>query len=133
MKMFLQINFVLALLLYPLISAAQVIDNFNDGEFLSNPTWVGKTDSFYVDNGWLRSNGPQASSKIYLSTTNVLMDSTEWNFLLKLDFNPSSTNYVRVYLVSDQQNLTGGLSGYFIQFGEAGTAPDSLDVFRQDG
>ncbi len=81
----------------------------------------------------LNSNGPQASSAIYLSTANTLIDSVEWNFLLRVDFNPSSTNQVKVYLVSDQSNLRGSLNGYYVQFGEAGTAPDSLDIFLQNG
>lgn len=117
----------------PLLSFAQLSDNFSDGDFTANPAWVGNTDSFYIDNGLLRSSGPQASSVIYLSTVNTLIDSAEWNFLLRLDFNPSSTNQVRIFLVSDQQDLSGALNGYFIQFGETGTAPDSLDIFKQNG
>lgn len=124
---------ILLLLLLPLSLCAQVADNFADGDFTANPAWVGNTADFQIDNGWLRSNGPQASSFIYLSTPNIKIDSAEWNFLLRLDFNPSSTNQVRIYLVSDQQDLSGSLNGYFVQFGEAGTAPDSLDIFRQDG
>lgn len=112
---------------------AQVSDDFSDGNFTVNPAWAGVVDSFTVDNGRLRSNGPQASSNIYLSTANSFIDSTEWNFWLQLDFNPSSTNFVRVYLVSDQSNLSGPLNGYFIQYGAAGTAPDSLVFYRQNG
>ena len=119
-----------AFLLLPLIASAQLADNFSDGDFTGNPTWVGKTDSFYIDNGMLRSNGPQASSNIYLATANSLIDSTEWNFLIRLDFNPSSTNYVKVYLVSDQQNLAGSLNGYYVQFGASGTGADTLVVYK---
>ncbi len=123
----------LLLFLFPLLCTAQVLDNFADGDFTNNPSWSGNTADFVVDNGWLRSNGPQASSFIYVSTPNSKIDSAEWNFLVRLDFNPSSTNQVRIYLVSDQPDLSGSLNGYFVQFGESGTAPDSLDIFRQDG
>ncbi len=111
----------------------QLSDDFTDGDFTNNPAWGGNTSGFDINSGMLHSNGPQAASTIYLSTPNVLIDGTEWNFLLRLDFNPSSTNQVRVFLVSDQSDLTGSLNGYFIQFGEAGTAPDSLDIFKQTG
>ncbi len=121
------------LLLLPLFSFAQFTDNFSDGDFTNSPAWVGNTADFTASANTLNSNGPQASSVIYLATANTLIDSAEWNFLLRLDFNPSSTNQVRIYLVSDQQDLSGSLNGYFIQFGESGTAPDSLDIFRQDG
>lgn len=113
---------------------AQVTDNFNDGNFTANPLWAGDDTSFLVNGNFeLQSNGPSASSTLYLATPNTLIDSAEWNFLVKLGFNPSSTNYVRVYLVSNQQNLEGSLNGYFVQLGETGTAPDSIDIFKQTG
>ena len=121
------------LLLWPLLSLAQLSDNFSDGDFTANPVWQGNASAFNVSANMLHSNGPQASSVIYLSTANTLIDSTEWNFLVRLDFNPSSTNQVRMFLVSDQSDLSGALNGYFVQFGEAGTAPDSLDIFKQTG
>jgi len=126
-------KFFTVFLLLPLASLAQLSDDFSDGDFTANPAWVGNTGAYDVSGNMLHSNGPQASSVIYLSTANTMIDSTEWNFLLRLDFNPSSTNQVRIYLVSNQQDLSGSLNGYFIQFGESGTAPDSLDIFRQNG
>jgi hypothetical protein len=121
------------LLFCPLFTLAQLTDSFNDGDFTNAPTWAGNTGDFTVTGDMLNSNGPQASSVIYLSTASTLIDSAEWNFLLRLDFNPSSSNQARIYLVSDQQDLSGALNGYFVQFGEVGTAPDSLDIFRQNG
>ncbi len=126
-------KYFLLLFCFPFAAIAQLSDNFSDGNFTANPPWFGKTDSFEVDNGMLRSNGPQVSSNIYLTTANSLIDSTEWSFLIQLEFNPSSTNYVRVYLVADQQNLSGSLNGYYVQYGAAGTAPDSLIIYKQTG
>ncbi len=132
MKMFLPKYFTILFLL-PLFSFAQLADNFSDGDFTNSPAWAGNTTDFTAAANILNSIGPQASSVIYLSTANTLIDSAEWNFLLRLDFNPSSTNQVRIFLVSDQPDLSGSLNGYFIQFGETGTAPDSLDIFKQSG
>ncbi len=127
-------RWIIMLILLPFVVNAQVSDNFSDGNFTSNPVWAGDTAYFNIDTAeYLHSDGPNASSTIYLITANNSIDSTEWEFLIRLDFNPSSTNFVRVYLVSDQPNLAGSLNGYFVQFGEPGTNPDSLDVFRQDG
>jgi hypothetical protein len=120
-------------LLLPAFSFAQLTDNFSDGDFTNNPAWTGNDTSFDISTNILHSTGPQASSVIYLSTPNTLIDSAEWNFLVRLDFNPSSTNQVKIYLVSDQVDLSGSLNGYFVQFGESGTAPDSLDIFLQNG
>jgi hypothetical protein len=116
------------------IAHAQVVDDFSDSNFTAAPVWSGDDSLFIINsNKELQSNGPQATSTLYLSTPNILIDSVEWNFLVKLAFNPSSTNYVRVYLVSDNADLEGSLNGYFVQLGEAGIAPDSIDIFRQDG
>jgi hypothetical protein len=96
MEQFLRIFFLSFFIsLVGINSNAQINDDFNDGDFTSNPTWAGFDTSFLIDNGWLRSNGPQASSVIYLSTSNALFDSAEWNVLLRLDFNPSTTNFVQ--------------------------------------
>lgn len=112
----------------------QVVEYFSDSNFTTNPAWTGDVNHFFINaNKELQSNGPQASSTLFLSTSNSLIDSTEWNFYIRLDFNPSSTNYVRIYLTSDQQNLASSLNGYFVQFGQAGSAPDSLLIFRQTG
>lgn len=132
MKMFSRYFFI-ALLGIPLLGAGQLNENFSDGEFLNLPNWQGDTAYFTAGTGILNSTGPQASSTIYLATANTLIDSTEWNFLLRLDFNPSSTNQVRIYLVSNQPDLSASLNGYYIQFGESGTAPDSLDIYKQAG
>jgi hypothetical protein len=111
---------IIFIFLIPYISFSQVIDNFNDGDFIQNPIWIGNDTSFVVDNFQLRSNGPQiASSKIYLSTSNSMIDSAEWNFLIDLKFGPSSTNFVRVYLVSDDVNLSNATNAYYIHIGQA--------------
>lgn len=46
-------------------------------------------------------------------------DSVEWSFWVKLSFTPSVNNHARVYIVSDQLNVTGNVNGYFIGIGES--------------
>ncbi len=114
------------------ISYAQVFDDFSDGEFLINPTWVGDTGRFQVIDNVLRSNGESATSIIYLSTPNAKINNVEWRVNIQIDGNPSGSNFARYYLMSDQQDLSGPLNGYFIQIGEGGSA-DGIDLFRQTG
>ena len=81
---------VILFFFFPVFAFSQLIDNFDDGNFTTNPQWIGNDTSFVVDNFQLRSNGPNVnSSKIYLSTANQLIDSTEWSFLIDLKFGPS--------------------------------------------
>lgn len=113
---------------------AQFTDDFSDGNFTSNPTWVGETGFFRVapyNNNPLQSQGPGATDTLHLATANTSINGTEWEFLVRLKFAPSASNRLRVYLVSDQSDLEGPLNGYFLEVGE--TSTDSLRFFLQSG
>jgi hypothetical protein len=114
-----------------LFNYAQVSDDFSDGDFNNNPVWVGDAVNFEVDvNHTLHLNAPSISDTMYLATANLLANDAEWNCLVELDFNPSSANLARIYLMSDVSNLTGSLNGYFIQVG--GTE-DEVSLYKQTG
>jgi hypothetical protein len=122
---------ILFFVLLPTLCFSQFTDNFSDFEFLSTPTWFGDIDSFNATTGELNSAGPNASAVISLATNNTMIDNTEWHFKLSLGFNPSTTNFVKVYLVSSASNIEASLNGYYIKFGETGN--DSICIYRQDG
>lgn len=115
-------------------SYSQLIDSFSDGNLNLNPSWSGDTNQFIVNSNYelqLNSNGADSSS---ISTINSLNfnDSLEWNFTIRMSFSPSSQNYCRVYLVSDASNLEQSLNGYYLQFGESGSA-DAISLWQQNG
>ena len=113
---------------------AQISETFSDGEFLNNPAWGGDTAFFMINgSGQLQSAGPATSSTLSLSTWSSLMDSAQWSVDLELGFNPSSSNYVRIYLSSDRADLKNNPLAYFLQLGQTGADSDSLQFFRQDG
>jgi len=123
--------FVLVLC-FPLLVAAQVFDDFEDGDFTSDPQWTGTEDKFVVnDNKQLQLNDTEESIS-YLSTANSMISETEWRFWTKFSFSPSGNNNGKFYLVSDQEDVTQSLNGYFLQLGEAG-GDDAIELFRQDG
>jgi hypothetical protein len=127
-------NVFIILLLFPVISFAQVTENFDDGDFTNNPTWIGDASQFMVNGSQqlqLNSTGINTS---YLSVGNnsASLANTTWQFYIQLAFAPSSSNYARVYLVSDQSNLEGSLNGYYLQFGEA-NSNDAIELFKQTG
>jgi hypothetical protein len=108
----------------------QFSDDFADGDFTTNPAWIGETANFIINAGdSLQLNAPAVDDTSYLSvpTTNI---NTTWDFYVRMDFNPSSTSYTRVYLVSDNDDLKGSLNGYYVMIG--GT-PDEISLYRQDG
>ncbi|MEL7531474.1 MAG: lamin tail domain-containing protein [Bacteroidota bacterium] len=121
------------LLLLLFSTQAQLQEDFSDGELLNNPTWLGEINLFQVNaNLELQSNGPAASEVLHVSTSSTDIGETEWRLKLDYAFAPSTSNQIRIYLVSDQADLEGPLNGYYVGVGESGSN-DSYDLFRQDG
>lgn len=125
-------RFCLTLLLFAVnpIVWGQFSDDFEDGDFTNAPSWSGETSNFIVNGAnELQLLAPAVTDTSYLSlpTSNI---TTSWDFYVRLDFNPSSSNYARVYLVSDNANLQASLNGYYVMLG--GTS-DEISLYRQDG
>lgn len=111
-------------------SQAQIFDNFNANSL--SGTWLGQTQNFTVSGGQLVSNGPNLTSqKIYIAQTLPTFAEMEWQFLVNLDFAPSSTNQFRFYLLSNQLDFTvSSLSGYYIEIGE--TNQDRINLYKTE-
>lgn len=118
--------------LLPVWGYAQFTDQFDDGDFTSNPAWVGDVEKFIIDDGVLRLND-QAAGQAYLATASSIVLNTQWDFWVRLAFTPSNNNHPRIYLVSDSQDLTGSLNGYYLRIGKDGGANKRLYFYRQDG
>jgi hypothetical protein len=116
------------------LATAQVTDSFTDGDFTANPSWSGDAVEFIVNTSHQLQLNNTVTGASYLSTPNAAssLNNTQWQFYVKETFAPSSSNYGRVYLASDQANLEGALNGYYLQFGEAGSL-DAVELFRQTG
>ncbi len=112
------------------VTIAQFTDDFSDGDFTTSPTWSGDDVNFEIDgSNLLHLNAPAAADTSYLSvaTTNIV---TTWDFFVEMQFNPSSANYARIYLVSDNADLKGSLNGYYVM---VGNTADEVSLYRQDG
>jgi hypothetical protein len=120
---------------------AQINDNFNDGNFNTNPTWIGSTDVFVVNTSQQLQLFNTLGGQSYLSaeTTNSSIDNKEWRLTVKQTFSGSDNNHSRIYLVANGSdlsfsNVTSGSNsnGYFLKLGEAGST-DAIKFFRDDG
>lgn len=107
----------------------QISDNFSDQEFLTSPTWMGADSSFLVDDGRLQLNESETSSA-HLVVSSPVAEDARWEATILLSFNPSSSNYARFYLMSDQMDLNGPLNGYFVLIGGSS---DEISLYRQSG
>jgi hypothetical protein len=116
---------------FHLLLHAQVQDDFSDGNFTTDPVWEGDYTKFEINAALqLHLNAPAVSDTAILYTENSSIDNTEWNFFVKMDFSPSASNYLKVYLVSDQPDFKKPLNGYFLRLGEDGSN-DAIDLFLQ--
>jgi hypothetical protein len=108
---------------------AQVVDDFNDGDFTISPVWTpGIATDFKDTLGQLRSNNLVASSNSYISTPSTLANNCQWEVFVNLKFATSGANYVDVYLTADNANLSSGtLNGYFVRIGNTS---DEISLYR---
>lgn len=112
-------------------SPAQLLEDFSDGDFSSNPSWTGTTNDFIINSSQqLQTNSPIAATS-YLATPHQLSDlnDKEWKFYVRMGFAGSATNFVRIYLTSDSPDLTAVSNGYYIHLGEAGSN-DAIRLFK---
>ena len=110
---------------------AQVNDDFSDGDFTNNPTWIGDAADFTVNTNFeLQLDAPAVTSEKYLVTSSQAINNTTWEFSVRMTFNPSSSNKANIYLVSDQQDLNGSLNGYYVQIGNTS---DEISLYKQNG
>ncbi len=110
---------------------AQFSDNFSDGNFTTNPTWVGNTADWTVNtNLQLQSNNTTVNSSFYLSTASTLATVAQWDFYCNLAFNTSSTNYADIFLTASASNLLlPTTTGYFVRIGNT---LDEICLYKKD-
>jgi len=114
----------------PIFCFSQVNETFLDGNFINNPIWKGTSSNFYVNPSLQLQSEATAASTSYLFTPSEAIDDATWECWVKINYNPSSSNYASIYLVSDKNDLTSGCNGYYVQIG--GTN-DEVSLFVQEG
>lgn len=115
------------------LTFGQVSDDFSDGNFDVNPSWIGNDQQFFVNSSkQLQTSLSAVGQTVMLSVPNALALNVEWEFSIQLNFDPSTSNQAKIYLIADKSDLNVPLNGYFIQIGENGNT-DSYDLYRQTG
>lgn len=123
--------FMYFFLCFNVISKAQLYEDFSDGNFDVNPEWIGDTSSFFINNSFqLQSKNLVANSSFSIITENKLSNSVEWQYWMRMDFNPSSANFIDTYLMSSDSALNSNSNtGYFVR---AGNTDDEISLYRRD-
>jgi len=113
----------------PSITIAQVAYDFNEPIQFDSSGWIGDTSLFEIENGYLHLIAPRAAGMVQLSFPSDVINNATWEFALKFDFNPSASNYAKVYLVLDSENLSNKEQGYYLRIGGA---DDDVSLFYSD-
>ncbi|MEP7238084.1 MAG: lamin tail domain-containing protein [Ferruginibacter sp.] len=119
------------LLLFSVKSSGQFTENFGDGDFTANPAWTGNATDWIVNPSFqLQSNNTVVNSTFYLSTASTLATTAQWEFYCQLTFNPSSANYVDVFLTASASDISlNATTGYFVRIGNT---DDEISLYRKD-
>ena len=122
---------ILCFIINGICANAQLIENFADNDFTQNPEWKGGDSDWTINaQHQLQSNCDRSNSSFCLYTHNLKARIAEWKFELTLSFNPSSLNYVDVYLIASDSNLLQqNNTGYFVRIG---SSDDDISLYRKD-
>ncbi len=110
---------LVVLFLVPICAFSQLRDNFSDKK-LTNRTinWTGDVDKFIVNSDLqLQLNAPKETGRAILSTPSSLSENVVWEFWGKFGFNPSSSNYAKVYLTNNSNDLDEKTGCLFVRIG----------------
>lgn len=121
-------------------------DDFSDGDFTANPAWTGNTASFSVFTDTTLPGGSAVTDGFFLgsnaSTGNAVLTTassevSEWKFSWGSgNWNPSTTNYFGVILMSNQSGAitSSGWTGYFLKIGSsASNDSDKIELWKKNG
>jgi hypothetical protein len=127
MKHFLNISF----LILPLLAFSQVQEAFTDGDFTSNPNWIGTASTFNINASNQLQLNDNATNSSYLVTPHNLSSiaNKEWRFYAKQSFAGSSSNFSKIYLTAASSDLSTNPDGFYILLGESLTT-DAVRLFK---
>ncbi|MBE6328022.1 MAG: hypothetical protein E7077_13385 [Bacteroidales bacterium] len=92
--------------------------HFADTEWKN--VWSGDTASFLIEDQSLRLDAENTVSSSSISTKSDAIISSTWHLCGRMDLNPSSSNYLAVYLASSSTDVTDStLSGYYLLLGKS--------------
>ncbi|MDC0204603.1 lamin tail domain-containing protein [Flavobacteriales bacterium] len=129
-----RVFFIFLIILHSQIIFAQFADDFSDGNFTANPSWIGDSSKFEVDStNKLHTKLDTLSGEISLVTQSKVAKNATWEFESIYLFEPSASNYARVYLMSDQQDLKANLNGYFVRIGGVSGVVDDVCLYSKNG
>ncbi len=102
------------------LSYTQIVDDFGDGDFYDNPEWKGDRYDFVVNKHYQLQLDAYDAGESYLYLEYPNEDNLELRYYFKMDFNPSISNKLNVFICLDTNDISSA-NGYCITIGENGS------------
>ena len=84
---------------------------------LSLFSYYGDIENFIIEENSICLNAPEEASRSFLSTESAVSKNAIWSSEITLLFSPTSSNYLRWYLMADSASLNNSSNAYYVQFG----------------
>jgi hypothetical protein len=79
--------------------------------------YYGNVQNFIIEENSICLNAPQVASQSYLSTDSRVSQNAKWSVDITLSFAPTSSNYLKWFVMADSSNVNTSSSGYYLLFG----------------
>jgi hypothetical protein len=120
----------LAMMCMSLVANGQFAEDFSDGDF-SN--WSGSTADFIINaNQQLQLNAPSGNTASNIHVPVSFTDSMVWEFYFKLDFAPSTSNQLKIYLGLSSPDISTA-DGYLLEIGASGDQDPLVFKYTSNG
>lgn len=105
------------LYLFSLPLSSQFVTDFSEGNL---DVWEGDKASFIINaSEQLQLNAPEGSTHAWLYTPVTFSDSMVWDMYINLQFAPSTSNQLKIFLAVNSFDLDTA-SGYYLEIGASG-------------
>ncbi len=99
---------------------SQIVDDFSDGDFYSNPEWKGDQYNFVINTAYQLQLDAYDAGESFLYVTYPYEVSLEIRYYFMMDFKPSLSNKLDVFIMIDTTDVNIA-NGYCISIGENGS------------
>lgn len=93
--------------------------------------YYGDVSKFSINEDVISLNAPEEASQAWLSTESGVSKNAIWSSIISLSFPPTSSNYLRWFIMADSVNVNSSSNAYYLNFG--GTSRTIEFYQRKDG
>jgi hypothetical protein len=93
--------------------------------------YYGDIQNFIIDGNSIYLNAPAVASKSYISEDSKVSKNATWQAEITLSFSPTSSNYLKWFIMADSANVNASSSAYYLMFG--GTKRTIAFYYQKNG